>query len=199
QALWEVSALSDVPIGMFEGQPSASVSEPQLELPFLTDAAHVVEDYATTGLSLKAHPVKFVRQQLDSLNVTQTAKMSGMKDKDLIRVSGLITVRQRPGTAKGVLFITIEDESGFANLVVWEKVFQEYRKEILQARLLMVEGKLQIEKGVVHVIVHKCYNMSGLLKNLARNHDQEIFASSSPRADDKSEIEGVFYKGRNFR
>ncbi|RZJ73844.1 error-prone DNA polymerase [Flavobacterium sp.] len=199
QALWEVSALSDNPIGIFEGQPSASASEPQLELPLLTEAAHVVEDYATMGLSLKNHPVKFARPQLDSLRATKTGDLASKKDKDLIRVSGLITVRQRPGTAKGVLFITIEDESGFANLVVWEKVFQKYRKEILQARLLMVDGKLQIEKGVVHVIVDKCYNMSALLKNMLTDRNEEVFATSLARPDEKGELEGVFYKGRNFK
>ncbi len=199
QALWEVSALSDNPVGMFEGQPSASASEPQLQLPLLTEAAHVVEDYATTGLSLKAHPVTFVRQQLDRLNVVKTSELASLRDKDKVRVSGLITVRQRPGTAKGVLFITIEDETGFANLVVWEKVFQECRRDILQARLLMVEGKLQIEKGVVHVIADKCYNMSSLLKNMVVDQKEKVFATSLARPDEKGELEGVFYKGRNFR
>ncbi|RZJ29469.1 MAG: DNA polymerase III subunit alpha, partial [Flavobacterium sp.] len=160
KALWEVSALSDSPIGMFEGQPSESINEPQLELPLLTDAAHVVEDYATTGLSLKAHPVSFVRPQLNSLNVKQTSQLGSMKNGDKIKVAGLITVRQRPGTAKGVIFVTIEDESGFANLVVWGKVFDKYRKEIIQARLLMVEGKLQIEGEVIHVVAESCFNLS---------------------------------------
>ncbi|RYZ78529.1 MAG: error-prone DNA polymerase, partial [Proteobacteria bacterium] len=142
QALWEVSALSDRPIGMFQGQPTQSYHEGQLELPFLTDAAHVVEDYATTGLSLKAHPVRFVRDQLNGLGVTPAGDLGKMRDGDLVRVAGLITVRQRPGTAKGVLFVTIEDESGFANLVIWSSVFEKHRREIIQARLLMVEGKL---------------------------------------------------------
>jgi error-prone DNA polymerase len=199
QALWEVSALSDNPVGMFEGEPSSSVFEPQLQLPLLSDAAHVVEDYATTGLSLKSHPVKFARPQLERLRGVPTGELAKMKNGDAIRVSGLITVRQRPGTAKGVLFITIEDESGFANLVVWEKVFQKYRKEILQARLLMVDGKLQVEKDVVHVIVEKCYNMTALLKNMVDGGNEDAFAASVARTDDKGELEGVFYKGRNFR
>eukprot|EP01137_Pigoraptor_chileana_P006238 Opistho-2@50373 len=160
QALWEVCALSDSPIGMFEGQPSESVNEPQLELPFLTEAAHVVEDYASVGLSLKAHPVSFVRSQLNSLKVTPTGSLPKMKNGDKIKVAGLITVRQRPGTAKGVLFVTIEDESGFANLVIWEKIFTAYRREIIQSRLFMVEGKLQIEGEVIHVIVNSCFNLS---------------------------------------
>lgn len=181
QALWEVSALSDSPVGLFEGQPSGSTAEPQLKLPLMTEAAHVVEDYATIGLSLKAHPVKFVRQQLDSLGVTPTALLPNKKNGDRIKVSGLITVRQRPGTAKGVLFITIEDETGFANIVVWEKVFERDRRDIIQARLLMVEGKLQIEGEVIHVIADKCFNLSPLLRKMTENPEE------------------VFYKGRNFR
>lgn len=200
QALWEVSALSDSPTGMFEGQPSASINEPQLSLPFLTEAAHVVEDYATTGLSLKAHPVSFVRQQLNSLMVTPTGNLDKMKNGDAIKVAGLITVRQRPGTAKGVLFVTIEDESGFANIVVWEKVFEKHRKEIIQARLLMVEGKLQIANGVIHVLADKCFNLSSLLRGMTANRNTEAALSTLSRGDEKSSgTEEVFYKGRNFR
>ncbi|WP_233166160.1 hypothetical protein, partial [Pedobacter sp. ASV12] len=103
---------------MFEGQPSESRDEPQLSLPLLTDAGHVIEDYATMGLSLKAHPVSFVRGQLDTLRVTRTGDLSKLANGGIVKVAGLITVRQRPGTAKGVLFVTIEDESGFANLVI---------------------------------------------------------------------------------
>ncbi len=200
QALWEVSALSDSPIGMFEGQASESVNEPQLTLPFLSEAAHVVEDYATTGLSLKAHPVSFVRLQLNKFGVTPTNNLSKMKNGDKIKVAGLITVRQRPGTAKGVLFVTIEDEGGVANLVVWAKVFEVYRKEIVQARLLMVEGKLQIEGEVIHVIVNHCYNLSSLLQNMTEDKNVETALSTLSRADEKEKgTEEVFYKGRNFR
>jgi error-prone DNA polymerase len=199
QALWEVSALSDSPVGMFKGQPSGSASEPQLALPFLTEAAHVVEDYATTGLSLKAHPVSFVRPELDSLHVTPTGDLSKMKNGDAIKVAGLITVRQRPGTAKGILFVTIEDESGFANLVVWEKVFEKYRRDIIQARLLMVEGKLQIEGEVIHVIASQCYNLTPLLRGMTADANVAAVSTLS-RADEKEGgTEEVFYKGRNFR
>jgi len=200
QALWEVSALSDSPIGMFEGQPSESKYEAQLVLPLLTEAAHVVEDYATTGLSLKAHPVSFVRKQLDSLGVTAAGNLAKMKNGDAIKVAGLITVRQRPGTAKGVLFVTIEDESGFANLVVWAKVFEKYRKDIIQARLLMVEGKLQIEGQVIHVIANSCFNLSQLLRGMAANNNVESALETLSRGDEKnSNTEEVFYKGRNFK
>ncbi|AWA30752.1 error-prone DNA polymerase [Flavobacterium magnum] len=200
RALWEVSALTDSPVGMFEGQPSESINEPQLTLPFLTEAAHVVEDYATTGLSLKAHPVHFIRPQLNSLGVTPSGKLSNMKNGDKIKVAGLITVRQRPGTAKGVLFVTIEDESGFANLVVWAKIFEAHRREIVQARLLMVEGKLQIEGEVIHVVVNRCFNLSTLLRGMTEAPNVASALSTLSRGDEKqSGTEEVFYKGRNFK
>lgn len=198
RALWEVASLSDNPIGLFEGQPSASTFEPQLELPLLTEAAHVIEDYATTGLSVKAHPVSFLRKQLDSLRVTPAGDLGKMKNGDPIKVAGLITIRQRPGTAKGVLFVTIEDETGFSNLVVWQATFETYRKEILQSRLLMVEGKLQIERKVIHVVVEKCFNLSGLLRTMTRS-DKEPDILTLSRPDEKSDLENVFHKGRNFR
>lgn len=198
QALWEVSALSDAPTGLFEGQPSASTFEPQLTLPLLTEAAHVVEDYATMGLSLKAHPVYFVRPELDRLRVTKAVDLTKCENGDRIKVCGLITVRQRPGTAKGVLFVTIEDETGFANIVVWASVFEKYRKSILQSRLLLVEGKLQVERSVIHVVADACHNLSYLLRDMTEKEvDQEWLPMSRP--DEKSDLENVFYKGRNFR
>jgi error-prone DNA polymerase len=196
QALWEVSSLSDSPTGMFEGQPSESATEVQLELPLLTDAEQVVEDYATTGLSLKAHPVSFARPKLHEMRVIPTGQLPQMKNGDIIAVAGLVTVRQRPGTAKGVIFITIEDESGFANLVVWGKVFETYRRDIVQARLLMVQGKVQIEGEVIHVIANSCYNLSYLLRieEDSITTQQVEFLNTDEKAPEK-----VYHKGRNFR
>lgn len=212
EALWEVPALSDKPIGLFAGQPSESTKEMQITLPFMTPAEHVVQDYAATGLSLKAHPVSFVREQLKLLHVTATANLSALKDGDAVKVAGLVTVRQRPGTAKGIIFITIEDETGFSNLVVWENVFESHRKEILQARLLMVEGKVQIEGEVIHVIVKRCFNLTRLLRGLTPAGDENLPVLTLSRADERtgregsnkgqieeSRIKDAFHKGRNFK
>jgi error-prone DNA polymerase len=203
EALWEVPALSDKPIGLFTGQPSESAQEIQISLPFMTQAEHVVQDYAATGLSLKAHPVSFVREKLKMLHVTATAELAKLKDGDPVKVAGLITVRQRPGTAKGILFITIEDETGFSNLVVWEKMFEKYRKEILQARLLMVEGKLQIEGEVIHVIVKRCFNLTKLLRGLTPAEDENLPVLTLSRSDETTPPvpaqKDVFHKGRNFK
>ncbi|WP_114940624.1 error-prone DNA polymerase [Mucilaginibacter endophyticus] len=213
-ALWEVPALSDKPIGLFAGQPSESTKETQISLPFMTQAEHVVQDYAATGLSVKAHPVSFLRQQLDMLQVTPTAELPNLKNGDKIKVAGLVTVRQRPGTAKGILFITIEDETGFANLVAWEKIFDKYRKDIVQSRLLMVEGVLQIEGKVIHVIIRRCFNLSKLLSTLTTvgNDDQPVMTLSRsdettapyPAGSNKGQVQQskqkeVFHKGRNFK
>jgi len=118
QALWEITALADSPISLFAGQPSESVSESQITLPLMTAGEHVMHDYATTSLSLKAHPVSFIREKLRLLHVLSTKELDDVKDGELVKVAGLVLVRQRPGTAKGICFITIEDEQGTANLVV---------------------------------------------------------------------------------
>src|SRR5690606_22081011 len=186
QALWEVSALSDRPLALFEGQPSESLKEGQISLPLMTDGEHVIQDYASTTLSLKAHPVSFLREKLELLRVAPTGALATMQDGMFVKVCGLVTVRQRPGTAKGVLFVTIEDETGFANLVVWGMMFEKYRREILQSRLLLVTGKLQIEGGVIHVIVQHCTNLDRWLRGL-----------SAP--DDGDATRGAFHKGRNFQ
>jgi error-prone DNA polymerase len=187
EALWEVSALADRPIALFEGQPTETAYEPPVGLPVMTASQHVVQDYAATSLSLKAHPVSFVREKLDLLKILRTGDLASrreneasgvespglreneapkVRDGQTIKVAGLVLVRQQPGTASGVVFITIEDETGTANLVVFHKVFEAYRKTILQSRLLMVEGTLQIEGEVVHVIVKHCHNFSPLLRDL---------------------------------
>lgn len=214
QALWEVSALSDMPQVLFEGQPSESVLETQITLPLMAASEHVIQDYASTSLSLKAHPVSFVREKLNLLHVRSAKELIQAKDGELIKVAGLVLVRQRPGTASGICFITIEDETGTSNLVVFENLFNQYRKEIIGSRLLMVEGRLQIEGEVMHVIVKRCFDLSSLLRGLSANGNEDLPILTLSRADEKSEpfygrnnvveeLRGnqkeVFYKGRNFK
>ena len=179
----------------------------------MTAGEHVVQDYASTGLSLKKHPVALVREKLELMRVVPIADMKRLKDGDAVRVAGLITVRQRPGTAKGVLFMTLEDETGNANLVVWEKLFNTYRKEIIQSRLLMVEGKVQIEGEVIHLVVRRCFNLSGLLSKLTVAENENLPVLSLARGDETTKPASnerntpvaqtpkkeVFYKGRNFK
>ena len=212
QALWEVS-IKDKPLAVFSTNPSNDMKEEKVTLPQMTLPEHVAHDYASVSLSLKAHPVSFIREQLDSLHVLSTARLEKAKDGDLVKVAGLILVRQRPGTASGICFITIEDETGCANLVVFQKLFDEYRKEILQSSLLMVEGKLQIEGEVIHVIVRRCYNFSKLLRQSIASRETNIPLAPMSRADERSApvpekkkvpergiVQGrIFPEGRNFR
>lgn len=218
KALWEVSALQDMPVEMFKGQPSESVLETQVELPLMGKGEHVVQDYATVGLSLKAHPVSFVRDQLEMLRIRSCHNINNeATDGQLVKVAGLVLVRQRPGTAGGVCFITIEDETGYSNLVVFEKLFQTYRKEILHSRLLMVEGRLQREGQVVHVIVSKCFDFTKMLGKLVQRQADDLpvmtlargdempsaFVSTNKRSqvreDASDETKNVFHGGRNFK
>lgn len=213
QALWEVSSLNDRPVALFKGQPSASVSEPQIDLPFMTTAEHVVHDYATTSLSLKAHPVSFVREQLNMLHILSSEELKQAKAGALVKVAGLVLVRQRPGTAGGVCFITLEDETGFSNLVVFQNLFETYRKEILGAKLLMVEGKLQREGEVIHVIVKRCFDLSKLLRKLTAIETENQPVLTLSRADEgapfpaenkRSQVrttgqEELFSRARNFK
>ncbi len=106
-----------------------------------------------------------MRDQLHALGAVPSSSLTEIQDGQFVKVAGLVLVRQRPGTASGICFITIEDETGTANLVVFQNLFETYRKEVLRSKLLMVEGKVQKEGAVIHVVVKKCINASGLLKN----------------------------------
>jgi error-prone DNA polymerase len=210
QALWEVSALYDRPIALFEGQPSESTTETQISLPLMTKGEHVIQDYAALSLSLKAHPLSFIREKLKLLHIISAQELGTIKDGTLVKIAGLVLVRQRPGTASGICFITIEDETGTANLVVFQKLFDQYRKEILGSRLLMVEGKVQIEGKVIHVVVQRCFNLNGMLKGIKQTEDLPVLTLSGPErialsVENKRmqvrEIaeKGVFQKARNFK
>jgi DNA-directed DNA polymerase III (polc) len=188
QALWEVTT-RDHSRALFAGQPSPDAKGEVVQLPVMRESEHVVQDYAAISMSLKAHPVQFVRSKLDQLHITPNKRLGTLKDGDLVKVAGLILVRQRPGTASGICFMTIEDETGSANVVIFEKLYSKYRKEIMQSRLIMIEGKLQIEGEVIHVVCHACYNFSSLLKQLA----------DIGEPDDKKPMPELFTKSRNFR
>jgi len=211
-ALWDVSTQDIIIDSLFSCSISNQIHEDKVDLPEMELSEHVVHDYASTSLSLKAHPVSFVRQDLTQLRAITASALQQLKNGDTIKVAGLILVRQRPGTASGICFITIEDETGTANLVVYPQLFNKFRKEIIQSRLLMVEGKLQREGEVVHVIVNRCFNLSRLLQQLIKSNDRSI--STLARADEttspgldprhrthqiQNHQSNLFKEGRNFR
>ena len=126
----------------------------------------VMTDYATQGLSLKAHPVSFVREELNRRNIITAAELQDAERSPhgrWVKVAGLVLLRQRPGTASGVVFETIEDETGTANLILWSHVYDRYRPAARHAALLQAEGYVQREGQVVHVLAKRLYDLSHLL------------------------------------
>ncbi len=206
QALWEVST-KDYSQAIFANQQAPDAIGEQVSLPKLLPSENVVQDYATTSFSIKAHPVSFLRMQLAQLHVTAIEDLAKLQNGQPVKVAGLVLIRQRPGTAKGVWFMTIEDETGCANLVIFPNIGEVYRKPLLESRLFMAEGTVQIEGAVIHVIVNAGYNLSKLLCKLTAAGNEDLPLLTLARADEKvsipdkriSEQKKLFPDARNFR
>jgi error-prone DNA polymerase len=136
-------------------------------LPTMSLAEEVLADYRTAGLSLKAHPVQFLRGELGRRGVVPADGLEAVADGDPVRVAGLVLVRQRPSTAKGITFVTLEDETGVVNLIIRPAVWRRHRAAALGAILLLAEGRLQRQRETVHVLVSRLEDVSGLLRGLA--------------------------------
>ncbi|MBX3520997.1 MAG: error-prone DNA polymerase [Xanthobacteraceae bacterium] len=136
-------------------------------LPDMPLPEHVAADYQTAGLSLKGHPMEFLREMFSRDQVYSCREATSAKDGSRLRCAGAVLVRQRPGTAKGVVFMTIEDETGIANIVIWQKVFERYRKEIMGARLVLIEGRIQRADGVTHLVAERFEDRSSELNRLS--------------------------------
>jgi len=181
-ALWQVSPLGASPLPLF-----ANLEEEQekpIELPEMATGEEVAHDYAMLQLSLKAHPLALLRDRLGRESVTPAEQLVKMDDGARVTVCGLALVRQRPGTASGVIFITLEDETGIANLVVWSRTFERYRPIVMGARLMRVTGKVQREGIVTHVVAERMEDLTERLRGLAA---PELVAE--PR---------ITYKSRDF-
>ena len=154
QALWEVTALANAPpLPLFSWSAAHETgAEPEVALPSMPLSEHVVNDYQTLRLSLKAHPMSFLRERLRAERVSNCQELRSMRDGQFVKVAGVILVRQRPGSAKGVVFMTLEDETGVGNCVVWPKTLERYRKTVMQARLMLVTGRIQRHESIVHVV-----------------------------------------------
>lgn len=169
-ALWAVRRLpDDVPLPLFEvavarEQPDENAKPlPEMPLP-----EQVVADYQTVRLSLKGHPMEFLRAMLAKERVVACNEINHRNDRRRVRCAGVVLVRQRPGSAKGVVFMTLEDETGIANIVVWPKVMEQYRKEVMGARLILVEGYIQSSpEHVTHLVAQRMFDRSGDLIGLA--------------------------------
>jgi len=134
-------------------------------------AEHVVTDYQTIRLSIKGHPMQFLRDKFTAEGARTCHQISyDTTNNRFARCAGVVLVRQRPGTAKGVVFMTIEDETGIANIVVWPKVMARFRKEVMGSRLILIEGKVQkSEENVVHLVADRLIDRSFELATLSDN------------------------------
>jgi error-prone DNA polymerase len=166
EAHWAIKALRDEPLPLFaaaaarESEPVAEFEEPEVTLRPMTAGSEVVEDYSHIGLTLRRHPFAFLRADLQARRIVTCAEAMQARDGRWLEAAGLVLVRQRPGSAKGVLFITLEDETGIANLVVWPQTFEKFRRVVMGASMLAVRGRVQREGEVVHLVAHQLANLS---------------------------------------
>ncbi|WP_342250973.1 error-prone DNA polymerase [Sphingomonas sp. OTU376] len=174
QGLWKVKGLGEAPLPLFaaadarEGGFSPEGREPDVALAPLTVGREVVEDYRTLQLSLRAHPLSFLREQLSAERIVKCADLAGIRDGRHVEVAGVILVRQRPGSARGVLFITIEDETGVANGILWPDRFERQRRVVMSASMVSLRGRLQKEGEVIHVIVDRVVPRDDMLRSIGR-------------------------------
>ncbi|MEX0299999.1 MAG: OB-fold nucleic acid binding domain-containing protein, partial [Kordiimonas sp.] len=177
-----------------------NVNLPEMPLP-----EHVVNDYQTLRLSLKAHPLSFLRPLLEHHNIITNKMLDMKKDGDMVAVAGLVLVRQRPGSAKGVIFITLEDETGVSNTVVWKNVFEHARATVMGSRLLIVKGQLQREENVTHIVAKELIDAS---PDLLRLSDGNLQPTAAQKAENRlppyrhaghpRNVKGLIPKSRDF-
>jgi error-prone DNA polymerase len=169
EGLWAVRRLPDdklLPLFEQRAAPDQG-SETIAPLPSMPLSEHVLADYRTIRLSLKAYPTQFLRARFDAEGFTACADVGKLKDGDFVRCAGIVLVRQRPGEGNAI-FITLSDESGVCNVVVWARLFEDFRKEVMGARLLLAEGRVQKSpEGVVHLMAERLVDRSGDLRLLS--------------------------------
>jgi len=163
QALWQVRGLGQTALPLFA---AVETREPSVALRPMTEGREVVEDYRTIQLSLRTHPLTFLRPEFKRRGMVTAADLERIRDGRMVDIAGIILVRQKPGSAKGVLFITIEDETGVANLIVWPHRFEAQRRIILSSAMIGVRGKVQREGQVIHIITEQITDETPLLRSV---------------------------------
>ena len=148
----------------------------------MPEGRQVVEDYRSTGLSLRQHPVAFLRPGLQRQGMIPCAALARTRNGRRVTVAGLVLVRQKPGSAKGVMFITLEDETAIANLVVWPSLFERQRRLVLAAGMLACRGRVQAESGVVHLVADQLTDLTPQLRGVA--HQDAPFPLRTGRGDE---------------
>ena len=183
EGLWAARGLKGAsPLPLFETSQARELGpEPQAKLPQMVLSEHVVADYQTLRLSLRAHPMSFLREHYHARGIVTAQGLWDVPPDRRVTVSGVILVRQRPGTAKGVVFMTLEDETGVANIIVWPDALERYRKVVMGAALVEIRGRLQREGLVMHVVAERMSDDSHMLRRLAESPND--FKSPFARAD----------------
>jgi error-prone DNA polymerase len=184
-ALWDSRALKqapDLPLFTHSEERDEGAESAPAQLPAMPLAEHVISDYQTVRLSLKAHPMHFLRAHYSAQKFVTAEQLKTIRDGKRLSIAGVVLIRQRPGTSKGVVFITIEDETGVANLVVWPDVFERQRRIVMGARLMAVHGMVQKDPGseVIHVVAGRLEDHTGLLSHLS---DGSLLPSTLEKAD----------------
>ena len=211
RALWQIHALDQGQLPLFDLEQSAAATQGwpahipaedlAAPLPEMTLGEQVVEDYTATGMSLRAHPLKLLRHRLQPLKIVPSSGLASARNNGRIKVAGLVLVRQRPGTASGVIFMTLEDETGIANIVVWPKVFESFRRIVLGARLIAVDGMLQREGLVIHVIAERALDLSHLLSELGEedgNWDRAVARADEVKRSTTGDQRLMRLRSRDF-
>ncbi|MBF9232190.1 error-prone DNA polymerase [Microvirga alba] len=176
-ALWTIKGLSDAPLPLFaaaderDAQLRAEVIEPVVSLTSMTLGREVVEDYRSKGLTLRSHPLAFLRDDLEQRRMIRCSDLKSTRDGLRVTVPGLVLVRQKPGSAKGVLFMTIEDETDVANLIIWPSLFEKQRYLILSAGMVACRGRVQREGEVIHVVAEHLIDLSDLLRSVGERDE----------------------------
>jgi error-prone DNA polymerase len=210
-ALWAVRALDGKSaaerLPLFDRAELRDLEhEPEIALPAMPLGEHVIHDYRALGLSLKAHPVSFLRSRLARAGVSANADLPGVADGRRVWVSGLVLVRQRPGNGNAI-FLTLEDEGAVANIIVWPRVFERFRPIVLGGRFIRARGKLQAESGVIHIVAERFEDLTPWLADLtevAATRRQAALparaaAGQPPAAELSRQAGSVMPKGRNFQ
>jgi error-prone DNA polymerase len=195
RAGWAVAGLEadSLPLFATDMRP-----EPAIALPRMALGDQVAEDYAVTSLSLKRHPLALLRPLLADARILPACRLATAPVDRRVHVAGLVLVRQQPGTAKGTIFMTIEDETGIANLIVWPGVYDLYRRIVLGGALVVASGRLQREREVIHIVVEKLVDRHDLLRRLRTLDDGDGEATGLERAD-PALAEGFRRLSRDFR
>jgi error-prone DNA polymerase len=173
QSLWHTLALPEQRLPLADRMEIQESEQIARLLPPMPLREEVLFDYSVTGLSLKKHPIALVRDELRHQGIITAAELTKIKAGKRVKVAGLVLVRQRPGTASGVVFATIEDETGTVNLIIWPKVFDRFRVAARHASLLQAEGLVQREEQVIHVVAWRLFDLSGLIHGM-ESHSRDF-------------------------